>query len=135
MTEQNKREAELLDKLEELSNDSEVDMYSVATLNAYFEECKDVISGLFEEIQQYRAIRTVETIMTRLAMLEKYESIDTIENLQALKEKSVAKKPIDISRVRDSDGYIGLVGKCPCCEDIVEEDTLYCDCGQHLDWE
>lgn len=70
MTEQNKRETELLDKLEELSNDSEVDMYSVATLNAYFEECKDVISGLLEEIQQYRAIGTVEELQ---ALKEKKE--------------------------------------------------------------
>lgn len=116
MTEQKKREAELLDKLEELSNDSEVDMYSVATLNAYFEECKNVIVGLLKERKQYKAIGTVE-------------------ELQALKEKSVAKKPIDISAVRDCDGYIGYIGKCPCCEDIVEEGTLYCDCGQHLDWE
>ena len=116
MTEQNKRETELLDKLEELSNDSEVDMYSVATLNAYFEECKDVIKGLFEENQQYRAIGTVE-------------------ELQALKEKSVAKKPIlSKSMMTKKEFHI-----CPICERLVLYDGIkfdYCQyCGQHLDWE
>ena len=66
--------------------------------------------------------------------LEQYRAIGTIEELQALKEKSVAKKPIDISMVRDCEGYIGLVGKCPCCGEILEDDIVYCDCGQKLDW-
>lgn len=50
-------------------------------------------------------------------------------------ERMKPKKPIDVSMVRDCEGYIGLIGKCPCCEDIVEEDTVYCDCGQKLDWQ
>lgn len=47
---------ELLDKLIDLSNDLEVDMFSVANLNAFFEESADTIRALFEEIQQYRTI-------------------------------------------------------------------------------
>lgn len=92
-----------------------------------------------KEIQQYRAIGTPTQILEKIGGLDvelgKYACIGTVTELQALKEKSVAKKPIDISAVRDCDGYIGHIGKCPCCEDIVEEGTLYCDCGQHLDWE
>lgn len=95
MTEQNKREAELLDKLEESSNDSEVDMYSVATLNAYFEECKNVIVGLLKEREQYRAIGLTPELIEamqghNIAMindLEAYQAIGTVEELQALKER------------------------------------------------
>lgn len=49
-------------------------------------------------------------------------------------EKQIPKKPIDQSKVRDNEGYVGLIGKCPCCGEILEEDTVYCDCGQKLDW-
>ena len=68
-----------------------------------------------EEIQQYRAIGTPDECMAAV-------------------EKQTAKKVKDISMVRDNEEYIGRIGKCPCCEDIVVEDTLYCDCGQKLDW-
>ena len=85
-----------------------------------------------KELEQYRAIGTVETVITRLVMLEKYESIDTIENLQALKEKSVAKKPE--FNVYDDEEF-----RCPNCHTRVsgyEETIHFCfDCGQHLDWE
>ena len=105
-------------------------------------DAKIVAIQALEEIQQYRAIGLTPELIEamqghNIAMindLEAYQTIGTVEELQALKEKSVAKKPIDISAVRDCDGYIGYIGKCPCCEDIVEEGTLYCDCGQHLDW-
>lgn len=53
-------EAKLLEKLEELATDSEVDMYSVANLNFFFEESANTIRKLNEEIQQYREIGTVE---------------------------------------------------------------------------
>lgn len=47
---------ELIDKLRDLANDTEVDMFCVASLNAYFEESADAIQTLLEEIQQYRAL-------------------------------------------------------------------------------
>ena len=75
----------------------------------------DYIVDALEEVQQYRAIGTPEECMAAV-------------------EKQTAKKVKDISMVRDNEEYIGRIGKCPCCEDIVEEDTLYCDCGQKLDW-
>ena len=68
-----------------------------------------------EEVQQYRAIGTVE---------ECRESV----------EKQTAKKVKSISQVKDGDSYVGIIGRCPCCGDILEEDTVYCDCGQKLDW-
>lgn len=56
------------------------------------------------------------------------------EECRAAVEKQTAKKVKSISRVKDGDSYVGLIGRCPCCGDILEEDTVYCDCGQKLDW-
>lgn len=67
-------------------------------------------------------------------MWDAYKAIGTVEECRAAVEKQRAKKPIDISSARDNDGYIGLIGKCSCCNNIVEEDALYCDCGQKLKW-
>ena len=53
-----------------------------------------------------------------------------IGNMQNLQK---ARKVKSISQVKDGDSYVGLIGRCPCCGDILEEDTVYCDCGQRLD--
>ena len=50
-------------------------------------------------------------------------------------EKQIAKKPLNITKVKDGNKYIGLIGKCPCCNDIVDESNIVCDCGQKLNWE
>ena len=106
-------EAKFLEKLDELANDTEVDMYSVANLNFFFEESANTISKLIEEIQQYRAI-------------------GTIEDFKALKEKSVGKKIVYVSNM-----WI----KTPHCPNCDMELTMnmyqrkFCDCGQKLDWQ
>lgn len=66
--------------------------------------------------------------------LKEYEEIGTPENCRAAMEKQTARKVKSISQVKDGDHYVGLIGKCPCCGDILEEGTVYCDCGQKLDW-
>ena len=134
-------EAKLLEKLDELANDTEVDMYSVATLNAFFEECGNTIRGLFEEIQQYRAIGTVEDWKrliekeaTERRKLAEYFMFGSVEEFKDLKEKSVAKKAI----VYGHNDAVGTdVGLCPVCNDrpLRACDNQYCpDCGQKLDW-
>lgn len=65
---------------------------------------------------------------------EEYKAIGTPEECRAAVEKQTAKKVKSISQVKDGDSYVGLIGRCPCCGDILEEDTVYCDCGQRLDW-
>ena len=65
---------------------------------------------------------------------EAYKAIGTPKECRSAVEKQMAKKVKDVTMVRDNEGYIGRIGKCPCCDDIVEEYTLYCDCGQKLDW-
>ena len=49
-------------------------------------------------------------------------------------EKQIPKKPLNITKVKDGNKYVGLIGKCPCCNDIVDESNIICDCGQKLDW-
>jgi hypothetical protein len=66
---------------------------------------------------------------------EEYKAIGTPEECRTAVEKQTAKKVKSISQVKDGDSYVGLIGRCPCCGDILEEDTVYCDCGQKLDWE
>lgn len=49
-------------------------------------------------------------------------------------EKQIPKKPVNITKVKDGNEYVGLIGKCPCCSDIVDESNIVCDCCQKLDW-
>ena len=81
----------------------------------YWQELMEMSIKALEEVQQYR-------------------QIGTVEECRAWKEKRNAKKVKSISQVKDGDSYVGLIGRCPCCGDILEEDTVYCDCGQKLDW-
>ena len=74
------------------------------------------------------------TIIKALEELKQYRTIGTTEECLAAVEKQTAKKVKSISQVKDGDSYVGLIGRCPCCGDILEEDTVYCDCGQRLDW-
>lgn len=103
-------EAKLLEKLDDLANDLEVDMYSVATLNAYFEECGNAIRGLLKEIQQYR-------------------TIGTLEEFKALKEKN---KPRELAEHNFQDEVHYYL--CPSCRSIVSCNQNYCEeCGQALE--
>jgi hypothetical protein len=68
------------------------------------------------------------------AEVEEYRTIGTPEECRAAVEKQTVKKVKSISQVKDGDSYVGLIGRCPCCGDILEEGTVYCDCGQKLDW-
>ena len=113
-------------------------------------KAKQTAINALEEVQQYRAIGTLEelkeamkyvwlvkkhgTIGKALEECAEYESIGTPEECRTAVEKQTAKKVKSISQVKDGDSYVGLIGRCPCCGDILEEDTVYCDCGQRLDW-
>ena len=49
-------------------------------------------------------------------------------------EKQLPKKPIYKSGVKDNDTIYGYVGRCPSCNDIVDDSMIVCDCTQVLDW-
>ncbi len=76
----------------------------------------------------------LQVAIKALEELQQYRTIGTVEECRAAVEKQTAKKVKSISQVKDGDSYVGLIGRCPCCGDILEEDTVYCDCGQRLDW-
>lgn len=99
-----------------------------------------------KELKQYRAIGTRSDFIyfkeqnkyllkeneTQRDLIDKYEAIGTIEELKALKEKSVAKKPLNDGMQRPFSYY------CPNCkeelsDDGYEPDEEYCcNCGQHI---
>lgn len=91
--------------------------------------------------EEYKAIGTPEELQNMkkdyaeaLSDWRQYRKVGTLEECRAAMEKQSAKKVKSISQVKDGDHYVGLIGRCPCCGDILEEGTVYCDCGQRLDW-
>lgn len=53
--------------------------------------------------------------------------------LEAL-EKQLPKKVVDKSLVKDNDIVVGAVGRCPCYNEIIDDTTNICDCGQKINW-
>lgn len=49
-------------------------------------------------------------------------------------EKQLSKKVIDRSLVKDNEVVVGSVGRCPCCNEIIDDTTTVCDCEQKLNW-
>ena len=90
----------------------------------YFYESSDIYKTLSE---------SMEIVLQSLKELEQYRAIGTVEELQALKEKSVAKKPIMIGHRRDGEP----VYDCGCCGSTLKvADQPYCMiCGCKVDWE
>lgn len=125
--------------------ETSIDLAKMCTQNY---ERKNEIQGYemaikaLEEVQQYRKHGvTVESALNNMCdltaaenLIEEYRTIGTPEECRVAVEKQTAKKVKSISPVKDGDSYVGLIGRCPCCGDILEEDTVYCDCGQRLDW-
>lgn len=61
------------------------------------------------------------------------EILDKETAIEAL-EKQLPKKVVDKTLVKDNGIVVGHIGKCPCCNEIIEDTTNVCDCGQKLDW-
>ena len=96
-------------------------------------------------LNQYRAIGTVEQLEwckdashwkeLFKEKLEQYEAIGTIEEFKALKEKSMARKPLPKGTHKGIDNFY-----CPNCNHPLTNrheqcELPYCDiCGQRLDW-
>lgn len=106
-----------------------------------------------KEIQQYIAIGTIEELVkTQIrekvlnVELESYKEIGTIEEFKSLKEKNVAKKPIEKVLPYSEEFGFNSEWKCPTCgayvgyfsEGMSEPEQMeYCnECGQHIakDW-
>lgn len=90
------------------------------------------------EMQQYNCgVAEATEIIRNVLDGREFKSplLQSMKECRAAVEKQTAKKVKSISQVKDGDSYVGLIGRCPCCGDILEEDTVYCDCGHRLDWE
>jgi hypothetical protein len=68
-----------------------------------------------------------------LEEIQQYRAIGTVEEFKALKEKSVAKKPL---RIPDDDTCVYYGYYCPCCNEPLSNTARMkrCFCGQLLDW-
>lgn len=49
-------------------------------------------------------------------------------------EKQLTKKVARRSLVKDNGIVVGAVGRCPCCNEIIDDTMTVCDCGQKIDW-
>ena len=94
----------------------------------------DLAKMCTQNYERKNEIQGYEIAIKALEEVQKYRKIGTVEECREAVEKQTAKKVKSISLVKDGDSYVGLIGRCPCCGDILEEDTVYCDCGQRLDW-
>lgn len=94
----------------------------------------DLAKMCIQNYERKNEIQGYEMAIKALEEVQQYRQIVTVEECREAVEKQTAKKVKSISQVKDGDSYVGLIGRCPCCGDILEEDTVYCDCGQRLDW-
>lgn len=94
----------------------------------------DLAKMCIQNYERKNEIQGYEMAIKALEEVQQYRQIGTVEECREAVEKQTAKKVKSISPVKDGDSYVGLIGRCPCCGDILEEDTVYCDCGQRLDW-
>ena len=88
----------------------------------YWQELMEMAIKALEEIQQYRAIGTVEECRAAVGN----------DTKRVIKKHKVA-APEDI----EAFGADALLGRCPVCEELVNNvwNEKYCgDCGQKLDW-
>ena len=49
-------------------------------------------------------------------------------------EKQLPKEAVKRSLVKDNGIVVGAVGRCPCCNEIIDYTMTVCDCGQKIDW-
>lgn len=94
---------------------------------------REAIEELKDDINVYESmIRDNKSVTSLCARLKA-----KIENLtiaiEAL-EKQLPMKPVDRSLVKDNGDVSGFIGRCPSCNEIIDDTTTVCDCGQKLDW-
>ena len=78
-------------------------------------------------------------LLARMDDLEKYRAIGTAEEFKALKEKQIAKNPIEIkglifSLTKDGSEAHEIICECPNCRSRKLKRGFPCKCGQRIDW-
>lgn len=80
-------------------------------------------------------IAIIQKIPEYLGLKEKTDKqIEERQTAIEALEKQLPKKVVDKTLVKDNGIVVGHIGKCPCCNEIIEDTTNVCDCGQKLDW-
>lgn len=124
------------------TRDEHLYMYDAEDRPYLIARAENIALNALKEIQQYRAIGTVENIQLTFnlckgldCMVKMYEAIGTIEEFKALKEKSVAKKPV-LNNPKINEFYVKEAKLCPVCHSYINDCSGdYCrDCGQRIDW-
>lgn len=63
------------------------------------------------------------------------QDIEVYETAISALEKQIQKKVNDKITVQDNGIVIGFAGRCPNCNEIIDDTSNVCDCGQKLNWE
>lgn len=74
----------------------------------------------------------IETIKSNYPTSGYYMLCEALDIAIEALEKQIPKKPNDISSVFDNNEYFGDIGKCPCCNAVVDDGIMVCDCGQKI---
>lgn len=77
------------------------------------------------------AIETIKSNYPTSGYYMLCEALDTA--IEAL-EKQLPKEAVKRSLVKDNGIVVGAVGRCPCCNEIIDDTMTVCDCGQKIDW-
>lgn len=77
------------------------------------------------------AIETIKSNYPTSGYYMLCEALDTA--IEAL-EKQLPKEAVKRSLVKDNGIVVGAVGRCPCCNEIIDDTMTVCDCAQKIDW-
>lgn len=104
------------------------------TENEREEMLKDIRDGYIEEWDNLSIDELFEEIKKEHEEIQQYREIGTVEEFKALKEKSVAKKPL---RVPTDDTCLYYESRCPSCGAWLSKEIkrTHCRCNQKLDWQ
>lgn len=106
-------------------------------------EFVEIAIQVLEELQMYKqgglCLVPTDAYKKQCEELDSYKEIGTIEEFKALKDRSVAKKPIINERRFENGDEVLVDWKCPICGlNVIEETPCqeYCQrCGNKLDWQ
>ena len=113
--------------------ENEPNIYSIA-----YRDCKEVAESI-DVNEEYGKASTIlfymDEILEALKIAGELQAIGTIGEFKALKEKSVAKKPI-LNNPKINEFYIKEAKLCPACHSYINNCRGdYCrDCGQRIDF-
>lgn len=140
---QKMREKEAIEWLKAISATQKESVHTISLLNR--KEALHMAIQALEGIQQYRAIgiASPEELEQDLLLykadrelVKLYTAIGTVEGCREAVERMKPKKPIEQAKAKDGEKFVGMVGRCPACGNLVDWTNLCCDeCLQRLDWE